>query len=109
MTITYNSNYKETRPFSDTCAQMSFIPGFVENYVVPGTPEMQYEVVFEYACNSNVFVTINGTPAFPAPGVITSQPYCEFKPKKKYAKGGDLISLVTPDATGYAGLSLSRI
>ena len=42
-------------------------------------------------------------------GSVGSQPYNEFKPKKRYVRGGDVLQLITPDATAYVGVTLRQI
>jgi hypothetical protein len=109
MTIQYNSNYQETMPFSDAAAQVSCLVGVAETYTVPGTETMQYQAYFEYASNSNVFVCKNAAPTIPTGGTVGTQPYNEFKPKKRYVRGGDVLHFITPDATAYVGVSLRQI
>lgn len=109
MTISYNANYIETMPFSDTSIQVNLGVGVEQTYTVPGTSLAQYQAYFQYTQASNVFVRLNGTPASPASGSVTTQPYSEFKPKKRYVKGGDVLHFITPDTTAYVGMSLRQI
>jgi len=109
MTIQYNSNYHETMPFSDTCVQLHCLANAEETYTVPGVSTQQYQAFFEYASNSNVFVRNNGTPTIPAGGVVGTQQYNEFKPQKRYVKGGDVLHFITPDTNAYIGVSLRQI
>jgi hypothetical protein len=109
MTIPYNANYIETLPFSDTCAQFNLATGVTQTWTVPGTSTQFYQAFFEYASNSNVFVCNNGTAAAPTSGTMTTTQYNEFKPKKRYVRGGDVLSLITPDSVAYVGISLRLI
>ena len=109
MAIKYNANYIETMPFSDVCLQLNLAAATPQTWTVPGTPEQFYQAYFEYASNSNVFVCNNGTAAAPGGGAKTTQQYNEFKPKKRYVRGGDVLSFVTPDPTAYAGVSLRQL
>lgn len=109
MAIQYNANYIETMPFSDTCAQVNCSVGVEETYTVPGTSEQQYQAYFEYASNSNVFVCKNATPVIPGAGTVGVQPFNEFKPIKRYVRGGDVLHFITPDATAYIGVSLRQL
>ena len=109
MTISYNSNYIETMPFSDTAIQVNCAAAVEQTYTVPGTPTTQYQAYFEYASNSNVFVRNNAVPLVPASGTVGTQPYSEFKPKKRYVKGGDVLHFITPDTNAYIGISLRQI
>lgn len=109
MTIQYNANYIETMPFSDTCVQVNCLVGVAETFTVPGNDTQQYQAYFEYASNSNVFVRLNGAPAIPAGGTVGTEQYNEFKPKKRYVKGGDVIHFITPDTNAYIGVSLRQL
>lgn len=96
-------------PFSDTCAQVACNVNAQETYTVPGTNIDFYQAKFKYTSNSNVFVCLNGTPVIPAGATVGTQPYNEFKPFKRYVKGGDVIHFITPDTTAYIGVSLRKI
>jgi hypothetical protein len=109
MTIQYNANYIETMPFSDTATQVACTVNAEQTWTVPGTDTMQYQAYFEYASNSNVFVCKNATPVIPAGGSVGTQPYNEFKPIKRYVRGGDVLHFITPDAIAYIGVSLRQL
>lgn len=109
MTIQYNANYLETMPFSDTAIQVNCAAAAEQTFTVPGTALMQYQAYFEYASNSNVFVCKNATPVIPTAGSVGTQPYCEFKPLKRYVAGGDVLHFITPDTTAYIGVSLRQL
>jgi len=109
MTIAYNANYIETMPFSDTCVQVNCAANTEETFTVPGTSEQQYQAYFEYTANSNVFIRKNGVPAIPASGTSGTEQYNEFRPKKRYVRGGDVLHFITPDANAYIGVSLRQL
>lgn len=109
MTIQYNSNYIETLPFSDVCKQFNLSSTVAQSWTVPGNATQKYQAYFEYNQSSNVFVCKNGTAASPASGTNTSQQYNEFRPKKRYVQGGDVLSLITPDTNAYVGISLRQL
>lgn len=109
MAIPYNSNYDETMPFSDTCAQVVAQANTEETYTVPGAATNNYTALFSYNDSANVFVCLNATPTIPAAGTVGTQQYNEFKPHKRYVKGGDVIHFISPDATVYCGVSLRSI
>ena len=113
MTILYNSNYDLTIPQSDTCAQVALGTGVVETFTIPGTSLNNYSVRFTYASDSNVFVRFNSAPTIPGPGSVNTEQYNEFKPgsdgSQRYARGGDVIQLITPDATAYVGISVRAL
>lgn len=109
MAIQYNSNYVETMPFSDVCAQINCASGAEETWTVPGSASAQYQAYFEYASNSNVFVRLNAVPTVPTNGNVNTESYNEFKPVKRYVKGGDVLHFITPDTNAYIGVSLRQI
>jgi hypothetical protein len=107
--ISYNSNFEETLPFSDVCAQFSLTVNNSQSFTLPGTAITKYQVYFEYASNSNVFVCLNAVPVVPPANSVGTQQYNEYKPKKRYAQGGDVLHFITPDATGSFGLSVRQL
>ena len=109
MTISYNSNYNETMPFSDTAFQVNCAAAVGETATVPGNSTDQYQAFFEYNQVSNVFICINAVPVIPASGVVGTQQYNEFRPKKRYVRGGDVIHFITPDTSAYIGVSLRKL
>lgn len=109
MTIAYNANYIETMPFSDTAIQINCGANVEQTYTVPGTAATKYQAYFEYTMTSNVFVRLNGTPAIPSTGTVGTQQYSEFKPKKRYVQGGDVLHFITPDTNAYIGVSLRQL
>jgi hypothetical protein len=109
MTIAYNSNYNETMPFSDTTIQVNCGIGVAETFTVPGESTAQYQALFEYTSTSNVFVSVNATPTTPLIGTVGEEPYNEFRPHKRYVKGGDVLQFITPDTNAYVGVSLRKL
>ncbi len=109
MTIQYNSNYNETMPFSDTASQVHCASNVEQTVTVAGPVTAQFQAYFEYIQDSNVFVCLNATPTIPPSGTVGSQQYNEFRPKKRYVRGGDVIHFITPDASAYIGVSLRKL
>jgi hypothetical protein len=109
MTIQYNANYIETMPFSDTCKQFNLAANTEQTWTIPGNSTQQFQAYFEYNCTSNVFVCNNATPLIPGGGANTAQQYNEFKPKKRYVRGGDVLHVISPDSTAYCGVSLRQL
>lgn len=109
MAIQYNSNFDETIPFSDVAIQFTLGSNVEETYTVPGTALAQYQALFAYNQEANVFVCLNATPVVPVSGDVGTQQYNEFRPEKRYVKGGDVIHLITPDASAYVGVSLRQL
>jgi hypothetical protein len=109
MAIKYNANYIETIPFSDVCLQLNLAANTAQSWTVPGTSDQFFQAYFEYNSNSNVFVCNNGIAAAPGGGAQTTQQYNEFKPIKRYVRGGDILSFVTPDPVAVMGVSLRQL
>jgi hypothetical protein len=110
MTIQYNSNYDGTHPFSDTCFQVSLASATDDTVTIPGDATMQYQALFSYTANANVFVRNNTIATTPASGTVATETYNEFRPEKRYVRGGDVLHLITPDATGaYVGVKLMKL
>ena len=109
MAIKYNANYIETMPFSDVCLQLNLAANTAQSWTVPGTSNQFYQAYFEYASNSSVFVCNNGTATAPGGGAQTTQQYNEFKPEKRYVRGGDVLSFVTPDTMAFVGVSIRQL
>jgi hypothetical protein len=109
MTSQYNANYIETMPFSDSCAQVSVELGTPQSVTVPGANNMAYQAYFEYTEQANVYVGWNVVPTVPTAGSVGTQPFVEFKPKKRYVRGGDVLHFNTPDANAYFGISFRQI
>ena len=105
----YSNNYHNTSPFSDITPRAALATGIVQTYTVPGDNSKKYIALFSYTENSNVFIGYNKTPTTPAPGTIATDGNQEFRPIKRYVKGGDVLSFLTPDASAYVGVSLLSI
>lgn len=113
MAIQYNSNFDVTLPFSDVCAQVGLTANVERTFTVPGDATAKYSVHFGYISSSNVFVRLNATPSIPAGGTVGTQQYNEFRPgddgTQRYVQGGDVLHFISPDATGYVGISLRQL
>jgi len=109
MAIQYNSNYDGTIPFSDVVYQVALAANTDDTITIPGTAVTQYQALFSYTSTSNVFVRNNDIAGVPAGGTIGTEQYNEFRPDKRYVRGGDVLHLITPDATAYVGVSLRQL
>lgn len=110
MAIPYNQNYKDTTPFSDVCAQIALAANTEKTFTIPGVPTQNYTMAINLNSTSNVFVCLNATPIIPSSGTVGTQQYNEYRPEgRRYVKGGDVVHMITPDATAYVGLSLMSV
>ena len=106
MALMYTSSFDETIQFSDTQCQLVLTANNVLTYTLPGPVGQKYVLRFEYNATANVYVGKNVTPAIPASNSTTTVAFVEYRPLKRAAVGGDVISFITPDATVYMGLSV---
>jgi hypothetical protein len=74
---------------------------------------MKYQVRFSYNSTANVFIGLNATAATPGAGLQTTTSYLEYRPgsdgSKRYAKGTDVLSFITPDAAAYVGITIEKL
>lgn len=106
----YNSSFGGTTPFSDTNSNFNLAANVGLSYTVPGVSSIKYRAKFSYTASANVWVSLNGTAATPAPGTQNSTSIQEFRPDVKYVKGGDVLNLISSDAAGaQVGVSLLQI
>ncbi len=109
MTVPYYNNYLDTTNFSDTTYPIALTTGSEVTMTVPGGPENQFQALFSWTCTSSVFVGYNATAAVPAANTAASVPNVEFKPWKRFVKGGDVLHFITSDATAYGGVSFRAL
>jgi hypothetical protein len=109
----YNSNFQQTIPFGYICAQVALGANAEETYTVPGAPEKSFQLRFTYTQSSNVFVNNGATPTIPGAGSTGTEANTEYRPgsdgSKRYAKGGDVIHLITPDTSAYVGIVVTPV
>ena len=82
-------------------------------FTLPGDGTTKYQLRFTYTSTSNVFVRKGTIPAVPGANTVGTEQYNEFRPgsdgSKRYAQGGDVIHLITPDATDYVGIAVVEV
>ena len=110
MAVQIYNNYEDTTNFSDVTPRITLTASTEVTYTVPGTDIDNLQALFSYASNSNVFVGYNATAAVPSPNnTVVSTGRVEFKPMKRFVKGGDVLHFITPDATAYVGVSFRAL
>ncbi len=107
MPTTYNTNFTETFPFSDTGVRMLLAASTALPFTVPGTANQQYRACFGCASNAEIWVSNNGTATVPTTNTATSQRYQEFVVPGmcRYVNGGDVLSFIST-GTPQVGVSL---
>lgn len=110
MTTIWNSNFEnKTVPFSDTSVRFALSANVAQTYTVPGDATQKYQALFKFTSTANIFVGLNFTPSIPVSGTNETTHTEEYRPDCKYVKGGDIISVISPDTTAYVGVSLLAI
>ncbi len=109
MAIRYTSSYDQTIAFSDTDERFHLSANVEQHFTVPGTSDQKFNLLFGLSSNSNIFVGYNVTATVPSPADTTQGIEFITPDSKRYAIGGDVISLITPDADAYIGISIRSI
>lgn len=111
MALQYTSSFDKTIGFTDVEAQFALTTGTTLAWTVPGDQSQRYVLTFGTSSNSNIFMGYNVTPAIPAANTVTEDARVEFITPdcQRYARGGDVITFITPDATAYLGVSVRSI
>jgi len=109
--IRYTSSYDQTISFSDTNVIFSLTAGIVQTYTIPGTASDKFSLLFGLSSNASILVGYNATPVAPAANNKSTTQGVEFitPDSKRYAIGGDVISVLCIDATDTMGISLRSI
>lgn len=110
----YNNNFHDTTGFMPNCVQLALATNTEQTYTLPGNDTQKYQIRFSYISTANIFVGLNVTAATVGAGLQTATGYLEFRPggldgSKRYGKGGDVIHLITPDASAYVGIVLEKL
>ncbi|HWY35727.1 MAG TPA: hypothetical protein VNX68_13865 [Nitrosopumilaceae archaeon] len=106
----YNSSFEGATPFSDTGSKFNLAANTGLSFTVPGDISVRYRAKFSYTANANVWVSYNGTAVSPIAGTQSATYNQEFRPDIKFVKGGDVLNLISSDATGaQVGVSLLQI
>lgn len=109
MAVAIYDNYNGTTNFSDVAPRFAITAGNEVTYTVPGTALNQMQALFEFNENDTVYVGYNVTAVVPAPNSVSAGRFIELLPKKRFVKGGDVLSFVTPDPIAYVGISFRAI
>lgn len=109
MSTRYQSSYDDTLPFTDQAPSVALAASTPLSYTVPGENKDTYVCEFTYLETSIVFVANNSTAAIPSAGTVSTASRSAFKPKKRFVRGGDVLSFITPDTTAIFGFELRTI
>jgi hypothetical protein len=110
MSTKYQSSYDNTLSFSDMAPSVNLAASTALSYTVPGDNRERYVIEFSYNDQSNIYITNFGTAAVPSAGTVSASSRSEYRPHKRFANAGDVLSFITPDASGaFFGFSLRQI
>jgi hypothetical protein len=109
MAVQIYNNFEDTTNFSDVTPHLSLTAGNEVTYTVPGVATNQMQAIFEFNDNDTVYVGYNVTAAVPAANVVTDGRFIELLPKKRFVKGGDVLSFVTPEPIVDIGISFRAL
>jgi hypothetical protein len=111
MSTKFNINYDGTVPYTVDSVRFNLTSaGGAQSHTIPGDSTKRYQARFYYEDNSNVFVGFEGvTATIPGSGSKESTDRIEFRPDKRYVRGGDSLSLITPDTSVYVGVTFLEI
>ena len=111
MALPYTSSFDKTIGFTETSYPFHLTAGVVTTITLPGDPIQKYVLTFGNSSNSNIFIGYNETPVVPAPNTATLTARVEFvvPGMQRYAFGGNVISLITPDTDAYGSVSVRSI
>ena len=111
MAIRYSSSFDLTRPFSDTDFQIHLTANTLVTVTIPGTSSQKFTILFGTSSNTNLFVGYNVAATIRAANTATNTQGIEFicPDDARYVIGGDTISLISPDANAYVGISIRSI
>ena len=109
MAVQIYNNYEDTTNPSDVTPRTALRAGEAVSFTVPGDASVKLQALFSFNDDSNVYVGYNQAPTIPAPGVMATGQFVEFKPEKRILKGGDVIHFATPDPIAYFGISFRNL
>lgn len=109
MPINYNSSFNGAQPFSDVGISVMLLPNTQALWLVPGTQGQMYRVEFSYAANDYVWVGRNTNPTIPVAGTVNPTNKVEFRPKIRYAQGGDFMLFITSQTGVQFGASIMQL
>jgi len=111
MAVSIHNNYLDTTNFSDTTTRIALTSGNTLTYTVPGLATSNMQVIFTLTDDATLFVGYNKTATVPAPNTVTSDQFIELMKNgfKRFVRGGDVLSFVTPDPMTYVGISLRAL
>jgi hypothetical protein len=109
MAVPIYENYNGTTNFSDVAPRFAINAGNEVTYTVPGSATNKLQVLFSFNDDTTVYVGYNVTAAVPAANSVSAGRFIELLPEKRFVKGGDVLSFVTPDPIAYVGLSFRAL
>lgn len=106
----YQKNFSNVLPFSNSGVQMLLEASTALPWTVPGDQVQRYRAYFRASSTAEVWVGYNVTATVPTTNTATSVSNIEFIPLNecRYVKGGDVLSFISL-STPSVGVSLLQI
>jgi len=109
MTVRISNNYEDTTNFSDTTSTLTLATSTELTVAVPGNASEPIQALFAYNSTSKVYVGYNVTAVVPGAGTVNNNQFIEYRPLKRFVKGGDVLSFITPDTDANVGVSFRSL
>lgn len=111
MVTSYTSSFDKTIAFTEVSYPFHLTASTETTITLPGTQVNKYVLTFSTASDSNVFVGYNETAAVPGANTAAQDARVEHMTPgmQRYAFGGNVISLITPDTVAYGSVSARAI
>lgn len=111
MALPYTSSFDKTIGFTETNYPFHLTANVVTSFTLPGDGTKKYVLTFADSSNANIFIGYNETPAVPGADTATLTARVEYMVPgmQRYAFGGNVISLITPDTVAYGSVSVRSI
>lgn len=111
MVTSYTSSFDKTIAFTEVSYPFHLAATVVTTITLPGSIVNKYVLTFATASNSNIFIGYTVTPTIPTVNTAPQTAREEFlvPGMQRYAFGGNVISLITPDTVAYGSVSARAI
>jgi hypothetical protein len=111
MVTSYTSSFDKTIAFTEVSYPFHLTANVVTTITLPGTQVNKYVLTFGVSSNSNVFIGYQVTPTVPAGDSApeTAREEYMIPGMQRYAFGGNVISLISPDTAAYGSVTARAI
>lgn len=89
--------------FSDTNNQVTLAASVEQHFTIPSDAPY-YLIIFGIEPGAAIWVANNATATLPSGSIAGT--LSQLNPSARFVKGGDVISMITPDTTAEVGVSI---